>query len=193
VSYDTTQDGGFSLAQGLTLSFDSTNWWKPQRIWFAVDNNAESIPTSGDIQNTIQVSCVLSGPVPPPPAPPPACASPVPHPTIDGTVQSSVSVDGNVNTVGDEYAVLTATTAIFDTPSSSLPEGLRGESLKITGGDSEAAGQIRLVLAAMWRRSPCTTAIPSASALRRPSSLPRTWLRFRPPSTRFSAERAWAA
>ena len=142
-SWATGKDGGFSLAQGLTLNFTSANWWVPQSIFFGVDNLAETIPTSGDIQNSLQVSCV---PVGPPPPDPPPCQAPVPHPTIDGTVKSSGSVDANANTTGDEYAVLTATTAIFDTPSSTLQEGLRGESLKITGGDAEAAGQIRMVL-----------------------------------------------
>ena len=162
VSFATAQDGGFSLAQGLTLNFTAsvascvkvttadplatcTPWWVPQTINFAVDNLAQAIPTSGDIQNSAQVTCVPAGP--PPPNPPP-CLAPAPRPTIDGTVKNAQSVDMNANTTHDEYATLTATSDIFkaDAPSPTLPEGLRGESLKITGGDTEAAGQIRLVL-----------------------------------------------
>ena len=52
----------------------------------------------------------------------------------------------NPNTTGDEYAVLTAAHPVFETPSATLPEGLRGEQLKITSLDPEAEGQIELIL-----------------------------------------------
>ena len=52
---------------------------------------------------------------------------------------------------GDEYGTLVlqdtnAPGGVFPTPSAALPEGLRGEILKITGGDDEATGQLRLIL-----------------------------------------------
>ena len=54
----------------------------------------------------------------------------------------------NPATTGDEYATLIASSGIFagHTPSPTLPEGLRGEILKITTGDPEAGGQLRLIL-----------------------------------------------
>ena len=76
--------------------------------------------------------------------------TPVPNCTkvIKGTVTSGNSIDMNSHTVGDEYATLTASTPVFDAfrPTSTLPEGLRGAQLKISGNDPEAEGQIRLVL-----------------------------------------------
>src|SRR5262249_19850417 len=120
-----------------------SNWWVPKTMFFAVDNQAETIPTSGDIGNSIEVACIKASP---PPNPPP-CQVPSARPTIDGIVKSSVSVDANANTPGDENAALTTTPPVFaaDMPSASLPEGVRGEMLKVTG-DTEAAGQIRMVL-----------------------------------------------
>ena len=162
VSFATSQDGGFSLAQGLTLNFTAsvascakvttadplatcTPWWVPQTIKFAVDNLAQAIPTSGDIQNSAQVTCVPAGP--PPPNPPPCLA---PDSAADDRRHSQELAERRHEREHDPRRVCDADGdqrhLQGGPPSPTLPEGLRGESLKITGGDTEAAGQIRLVL-----------------------------------------------
>ena len=70
---------------------------------------------------------------------------------IESTVTKARSVETNPAVTGDEYATLQdlalpATFGSFKAPSAGLPEGLRGAYVKITGGDDEASGQIRLVL-----------------------------------------------
>ena len=121
-------DGGFSQATGIGLTFDSTNWYIAQTVYYAVDDHAQTIGSNLDFQNS--------------------AAAHGNGASITGNVSSAISVDMNPNTTGDEYATLTAATAVFanDLPSSTLPEGLRGEQLKITGQDPEAEGQLMLVL-----------------------------------------------
>ena len=138
----TTVDGGVSPAQALQLVFDDSNWWIPQSVTFVVDDQAATIGTNAYFQNSATVRC--SNEVPPTdPPPPPNCTK-----TITGSVTSGSSVDMNSHTVGDEYATLTSSTPVFNDfrPSSTLPEGLRGTQLKISGNDPEAEGQVRLVL-----------------------------------------------
>src|SRR5260370_21194166 len=101
-------------------------------VEYAVDDLAPSNPNQADIQNSMKA------------VDPPSVID-----TIVGTVDSgSVSVDPNLNTNANAYATLFATTHAFakDLPAPNLPEGQRGESLKITGNDNEAAGQIRMIL-----------------------------------------------
>jgi len=123
----TTVQGGVSTPRSVHLTFDATHpWWVPQVVNFGVDDRAAVIPGSGDFQNSITVD--TAG-------------------TIVGVVATgTTSIDMNRNTAGDEYAVLRASGNPFTIPSATLPEGLRGEQAKITGGDDEAAGQIRLIL-----------------------------------------------
>ena len=136
ITVQTTVNGGFSKAKSVQLTFDSTNWWIPQSVIFVVNTKAESIGTNAYFQNSAQVQCTVETPVP-------NCTK-----VIKGTVTSGNSIDMNSHTVGDEYATLTASTPVFDAfrPTSTLPEGLRGAQLKISGNDPEAEGQIRLVL-----------------------------------------------
>src|SRR5581483_10472502 len=132
IKVSTSVQGGFAQAVGVTLTFDSTQWWVPQPVYFVVNAAAEQVPTNADFQNSVSVSCTTL-----------PCPAGV-LPTIKGTVKSSVSRDTNPNIVGDEYSVLIATDNVFqnDLPSAGLPEGLHGEQLKITGSDAEAEGQI---------------------------------------------------
>ena len=130
-SVQTTVDGGFSKATGIALTFDTTPghlWYEPQNVYFVVDDHAPTIGSNVDFQNAVD--------------------STVPGSTITGNVIHAVSVDMNPATTGDEYATLTAATPVFaaDLPSATLPEGLRGEHLKITGSDPEAEGQVELIL-----------------------------------------------
>ena len=136
IKVQTTVNGGFSKAKSVQLTFDGSNWWIPQTVVFVVDERAEAIGTNAYFQNSAQVQCTVETPVP-------NCTK-----VITGTVTSGNSVDMNSHTVGDEYATLTASTPVFNDfrPTSSLPEGLRGAQLKISGNDPEAEGQIRLVL-----------------------------------------------
>src|SRR5207302_534081 len=112
---------------------------------FAVDDKAAGVPKGADIQNAVEVDCIRDASSIPDPKP---CLTPEPRPTIKGLVKSGQSVDMNPHATGDEYATLVATSGVFaaDLPSATLPEGIRGEHLKITGGDDEANGQVRLVL-----------------------------------------------
>jgi Ca2+-binding RTX toxin-like protein len=141
----TSVNGGFSVGNAHQLVFDNSNWWLPQSVVFVVDVHAETIGTNAYFQNSADVRC--SNQVPPlPPSPPaPNCTA-----LITGSVQSGKSVDMNSHTVGDEYAVLTASTPVFADyvpgGAAALPEGLRGAQLKISGNDPEAEGQLRLVL-----------------------------------------------
>ncbi len=160
-----TQHGGVSIAGGINLCFDSgdgacsaipvdtqdpagTAFYQSQTVKFAVDDNVPDIPSTGDIQHRVTV-----GPASPP------------HPTtIVGHVAIATSVDSDTtpvppnqtdeeedaNPLGgfDEYGTVQSTEPNLFAPylpTQSLPEGLRGEYLKITGGDLEAAGQIRLI------------------------------------------------
>ncbi|TMB63883.1 MAG: hypothetical protein E6J51_10410, partial [Chloroflexi bacterium] len=121
----TTVLGGVSTPTATTLAFNSANWWMPQPVVFGVDDKAATVPTSADFLNAIAVT-PLSGVV----------------------AAGTQSVDPNPNTAGDEYATLISSGHAFAgyLPSSSLPEGLRGASLKITAGDEDAAGQVAMVL-----------------------------------------------
>ena len=93
--------------------------------------SAQTIGSNAYFQNSAQVQCAPATP----------CTT-----AVGGggtaTVSQSRSVDMNAHTVGDEYATLKATTGVFNEflPSASLPEGLRGGQLKITGNDPEAEG-----------------------------------------------------
>ena len=121
---------------------------------FTVDDAVTDIPATGDIQHRITV-----GPSTPLPLPPGRLST-----TITGHVKVASSVDSdtggfigypsdeaedaNYLAGGDEYGTLVATdNQLFKNfrPSDSLPEGLRGENVRITGGDLEASGQIRLI------------------------------------------------
>ncbi len=102
-------------------------WWKPQTVRFGVDTQVPEIPDIGDIQHRVIVSDKPAG-------------------TIRGVVTFAVSTETDPLVTGDEYATISSSLTTFPTPSAALPEGLRGEYLKITGGDDEAAGQIRLIL-----------------------------------------------
>jgi Ca2+-binding RTX toxin-like protein len=155
VSVDTTVAGGVSTPTPAQLTFtnsstcstDNNCWWVPQTVLFAVDDMAASVPTGGDIQNAAQALCIIDESSL---SDPKDCLTPPePRPTIKGLVGAGgSSVDMNIHTVGDEYATLVAASSVFSygLPSATLPEGVRGEILSITGGDTEAAGQIRLVL-----------------------------------------------
>jgi hypothetical protein len=37
--------------------FDSSNWWIPKQVWFAVDVLAQTIGSNAYFQNSIQVQC----------------------------------------------------------------------------------------------------------------------------------------
>ncbi|MDX6471351.1 MAG: large repetitive protein, partial [Gaiellaceae bacterium] len=128
IAVKTSVDGGFATPEAQQLTFTASNWWQPQTVNFAVDAAAQSIPTNADFLNSIQVAGGDS--------------------TIGGTVSSAKSVDVNPTVVGDEYATLISSGNPFldFLPSATLQEGLRGTQLKITGGDPEAQGQVRLVL-----------------------------------------------
>ncbi len=136
--------GGVSTPAGEQFTFTKDNWWVPQPVLFGVDDKAAGQPKGADIQNAAVASCILDQ-LQPDPKP---CKTPTPRPTIKGQVAAGASVDMNAHTVGDEYATMIASSDVFsaDLPSATLPEGLRGQLLSITDGDSEAAGQIRLVL-----------------------------------------------
>ena len=68
--------------------------------------------------------------------------------TIVGNVASAVTVEQDAAHPENDYAVLVSQQASFqnDLPSAALPEGLRGEHLKITSGDPEAQGQVAMIL-----------------------------------------------
>ena len=121
----TSVPGGVSTAIGGTLDFTSANWWIPQTVYFAVDDKAASIPNSPTSSRASKSRTARSRERPP-------------------TARSATI--SNPNVVGDEYATLISTGDLFTTPTADLPEGLRGEQLKITGGDDEANGQVRLIL-----------------------------------------------
>ena len=172
-SIQVTQHGGVSIAGGINLCFDSgdgacaaipvdaqdpagTAFYQAQTVKFEVDDNVPNIPMTGDIQHRVTVG-------PDAPLPPPL------HPTtIVGHVFSATSIDSDTiapppnqtdsqedaNPLGggDEFGTvqtnpLGSEAHLFNPylPSDSLPEGLRGQYLKITGGDLEASGQIRLI------------------------------------------------
>ena len=82
VSVQSTVDGGFSHPTGIALTFDATNWYLPQTVYFVVDNHAEQIGSNLDFQNSAAVN--NAG-------------------IIKGTVSTAVSVDQDPTTVGDEY------------------------------------------------------------------------------------------
>ena len=110
-------------------------WWKPQTVRFGVDALVAEIPDIADIQHRVAVTDDPAG-------------------TIFGVVTFAVSTETDPAVSGDEYATIVddrdgdgnPATGPFNVPSAALPEGLRGAYVKITGGDDEAAGQIRMIL-----------------------------------------------
>ena len=136
VTVTTGVEGGESVPDVLNLAFTLFNWWVPREVRFTVDTLATSIPDIADIQH--RVSMPLVGP-----------ASVTGR--IDGVVANlppSLSFDTSPSVEGDEYATIVASVDLpaGALPSLTLPEGLRGAYVKTTGGDEEAAGQIRLIL-----------------------------------------------
>ena len=125
ISVTTSVDGGFSQATAIGLTFTPTNWYVPQRVYYAVDYHAETIAPDLAFNNAVSVSGAGS--------------------TIVGNVASAVTVEQDAAHPENDYAVLVSQQASFqnDLPSAALPEGLRGEHLKITSGDPEAEGQVR--------------------------------------------------
>ncbi|HET7129920.1 MAG TPA: hypothetical protein VFJ93_12675, partial [Gaiellaceae bacterium] len=143
IKVTTSVDGGFSVARAQQLVFDASNWWIPQKVTFALDSLAKTVGTNSYFQNSATVRCSNEFPPSDPPVVP-NCVK-----TITGSVLSGTSIDMNSHTVGDEYATITSSSASFADyrpVTSSLPEGLRGTQLKISGNDPEAEGQVRLVL-----------------------------------------------
>ena len=129
IAVTTSQNGGFSKPTGIAITFDSTHpWYVPQVVDFVVDDRAETIGSNLDFQNAIDNT--------------------VANATLTGTVVHAVSVDMDPTTTGDEYATIQAASGTFSAglPTATLPDGLRGEHLKITGGEPEAEGQVALVL-----------------------------------------------
>ena len=129
IAVTTSQNGGFSKPTGIAVTFDALHpWYLPQVVDFVVDDRAETIGSNLDFQNAIDNTVVNA--------------------TMTGTVQHAVSVDMDPAVAGDEYAVIQAAPGTFSAglPTADLPEGLRGEHLKITGGQPEAEGQVSLIL-----------------------------------------------
>ena len=129
IAVTTSQNGGFSKPTGIALTFDASHpWYVPQTVNFVVDDRAEVIGSNLDFQNAIDNTVAGA--------------------TLTGTVVHAVSVDMDPTTTGDEYATIQAAAGAFaaDLPSADLPEGLRGEHLKITGGQPDAEGQVAMIL-----------------------------------------------
>ena len=124
---------------GVQLDFTAANWWIPQTVRFKVDDSfTGEIPDAADIQMRAVVALAFTDPI-------------VEGGTIAGTVQSAGSFLGTNATCvavgGNACSTMTTGDATFPTASAGLSQGLRGQQLKITGGDDEAAGQVRLILA----------------------------------------------
>jgi Ca2+-binding RTX toxin-like protein len=117
---------------GLALDFTDTNWWIPQTVRFKVwDGFVGEMPDLADIGLGVTTVGGTG--------------------TITGTVQVAGSFAGthaNCTAVGgNACATMTTGDATFPVAGPSLPQGIRGATLKITAGDDEAAGQLRLILA----------------------------------------------
>ncbi|MEX2645398.1 MAG: choice-of-anchor D domain-containing protein [Gaiellaceae bacterium] len=124
---------------GVQLDFTSANWWIPKIVRFKIDDSfAGEMPDAADIQMSVVVALAFTDPI-------------VEGGTITGTVQTAGSFAGSnaacTAVGGNACATMTTGDATFPTISAGLPEGIRGAQLKITGGDDEAAGQVRLILA----------------------------------------------
>ena len=152
-----TQHGGVSIAGGLSYCFDSgdsacpdpgNEWYKARTVEFAVDDAVPDIPATGDILNRIVVSDAGGSSI-------------VGHVNVADSFDSDTlghigyptdeAEDTNPLPGGDQYATVSVggtETNLFAAylPTEQLPEGIRGAYLKITGGDLEASGQIRLIL-----------------------------------------------
>ena len=127
----TSQNGGFSKPTGIAITFDSTH-----PLVRPADRRLRRRRPRRDDRARTSTSRTRS-------------TTPSLNATLTGTVVHAVSVDMDPTTTGDEYATIQAASGHVlrhGLPTGDLPEGLRGEHLKITGGEPEAEGQVALVL-----------------------------------------------
>ena len=151
-----TQHGGQSIPGGEDVCFYSTvntcstggvPWYQAQTVQFSVDGVMASqgpIPNTGDIeQRIVSTDGIMTGHV--------QMAISIDSDTGLASLlpgQSDLTEDASPLPGGDEWGSLIATnSSLFSNylPTQQNPEGLRGANVRITGGDDNASGQIRMI------------------------------------------------